>query len=180
MHSVTPFFYIQTFDRDINNNFEYKRTRRIYRDKVIASILENNKFIIDQQRHRIYHRNQIKYFSASYAANDILLALLDKPIGVDLERYDKLTKEKGDLFLNPTEKVLMKRTFKGKRDIPRITMMWCLKECVGKLLGVGLLNGMNNVRFVDMEEQAQYILYTYYSFMKERCFAISSWNCLEE
>lgn len=145
----------------------------------MASILGNDNFVVDQQSHLINNLKQQKYFSASYSDYDILVAIQDKPIGVDLERYNKLTTEKGSLFLSNSERIIMKEKFIEQTDIQGITMMWCFKESVGKLFGVGISNGINVFSFVGLEKRAKYVVYTYYSFMKDYCVAISSWNDLE-
>lgn len=180
IHTIRPVLYTGNFSEKYKcSRVEYTRNRRFYRNQLIASIIEDDNFVVDEQRHSIKYKQHEKYFSASYSDNDILVAIQDKPVGVDLERYKKLTEEKGELFINDKERIIMNNELIGQEEINKITMMWCLKESVGKLFGVGISKGFNLFDFVGIVDNVQYEVYAYYLFMKDCCAAICSWNCLE-
>lgn len=157
------------------DNHKDKLNRRLYRDKLIAKALDSEEFVVNQDNHTIASLYNFVFYSASYSECNILLGMHDVPIGVDLERYTKLSVEKGCLFMNQSERKIINEHFSGRNEIESICMAWCFKESIGKLFNVGISKGINAFTFVECQDSAHYILYMYYKFMEKSCWAV----CLE-
>jgi 4'-phosphopantetheinyl transferase len=93
------------------------------------------------------------HFNVSHARGRSLVALADRPVGVDIERADRDVDVDGAgrLVLGPTEQAYLRRF--GPEDRRRAFFsLWARKEAVSKAVGLGLRLPFQHIdaRFPDV------------------------------
>lgn len=107
-----------------------------------------------------YLENNPIYFNISHDNELTVIAISNKPIGVDIEEftYQDLVIEK---YYNEEEKELIKKCINKEY---MFTKIWVMKEAYVKMIGIGLEYGLRNVNTlmikdkIDIKEYENYLI----------------------
>lgn len=163
---------------------QFKRLRR----KFLVDILKSKYGdMIDldfaQRKINLEGQEELNY---SYSTSDFTIAVIASkfPIGIDIESYEKLRGCVLDIFASHEEIKVIQSVFQTDCSKQLKTFLWCSKESIGKLIGVGLRDGYKAIQFAN--DGGLYVnsiypdlppsIYIYYCFLPYHCVVISSFQ----
>lgn len=76
--------------------------------------------------------NDSRFISITHSGKYCILAVLDMPVGVDIEKVGRVTKAVSNRFFTDAE-----QEWAGDDEV-RLTVLWTLKEALSKLIGDGV------------------------------------------
>ncbi len=94
-----------------------------------------------------YFANYNVHFNASHSGNYTVVALSDKPIGIDIEIIRDFSASAANKILNQDEKTYIMQDDIHENRNRRFFEIWTAKEAYLKLLGLGLSGGIKTLQF---------------------------------
>ena len=124
----------------------FNKKRRLIRDVLIRQFLDYRKFSIDYDYMKIDIEGKEFNFSGSYSGYKIAFIISLDKVGIDIEMYKKISLDNIQLFASKDEINSLSSEFESFSLIEKSTLIWCIKESVGKLFDVGLSNGFDSFK----------------------------------
>ena len=100
-----------------------------------------------------YLKNKKLFFNISHDRNMTVLVTSDKEIGVDLE-YLTYKPSVVNKYFTPREQEIIKNSKNKEYDFTKI---WVMKEAYVKMLGTGILYGLERVDTIKLEKNFEII-----------------------
>ena len=121
----------------------FNRNRRMVRDEMIKEWLGNQRYSIDYSRMKISIEGKEFNFSGSYSSYKIVFIKSLAKVGIDIEMYKKISPDNIHLFASKDELNNLSSEFESFSALEKSTLIWCIKESVGKLFDIGLSKGFD-------------------------------------
>lgn len=125
--------------------------------ELLTKVLENEKVtnaeIVHNEHGKPYLKNNELYFNISHDKNMTVLVTSDKEIGVDLE-YLTYKQSVVNKYFTPTEQEIIKKSKNKEYDFTKI---WVMKESYVKMLGIGILYGLEKVDTINLIKKFEII-----------------------
>lgn len=125
--------------------------------ELLTKVLENEKVtnaeIVYNEHGKPYLKNNELYFNISHDKNMTVLVTSDKEIGVDLE-YLTYKQSIVNKYFTTTEQEIIK---KSKNKVYDFTKIWVMKESYVKMLGIGILYGLEKVDTINLIKKFEII-----------------------
>lgn len=128
----------QTIDRR-----HFGKIRRVFRDDLIKEWLGGKEYSIDYHHMKIKIEGEEYGFSSSYSGYKMIVIKSVTKVGIDLEMYNRISLNNIHLFISADELNSLGFEFKSLTTSEKSTLIWCIKESVGKLFNVGLSKGFD-------------------------------------
>ena len=147
LDSITDLIYkdFSYLEETINLRY-FTKKRRMIRDELIEEWLGNNEYSFDYDHMKINIEEKVYYFSGSYSGYKIaFIKSLDK-VGIDIEMYKNISSNNTHLFISKDEISNLSSKFDSFSPLEKSTLIWCIKESVGKLFNVGLSKGFDSFK----------------------------------
>ena len=112
-----------------------------------------NTNIIYNEHGKPYLKNNELYFNVSHDKNMTVLVTSDKEIGVDLE-YLTYKPSVVNKYFTPREQEIIKKSKNKEYDFTKI---WVMKEAYVKMLGTGILYGLEKVDTIKLTKKFEII-----------------------
>lgn len=109
--------------------------------------------IVYNEHGKPYLKSSELYFNISHDKNMIVLVTSDKEIGVDLE-YLTYKPSVVNKYFTPREQEIIKKSKNKEYDFTKI---WVMKEAYVKMLGTGILYGLERVDTIKLEKNFEII-----------------------
>lgn len=109
--------------------------------------------IVYNEHGKPYLKSSELYFNISHDKNMIVLVTSDKEIGVDLE-YLTYKPSVVNKYFTPREQEIIKKSKNKEYDFTKI---WVMKEAYVKMLGTGILYGLERVDTIKLEKNFKII-----------------------
>jgi hypothetical protein len=125
---------------------QFNKVRRVFRDELIKEWLGNEENTIDYDFRKINTKEKEFYFSCSYSGYKIVVIKSVTKIGIDMEMYKRISLDNIHLFASSDELNSLGFEFGLLSLLEKSTLIWCIKESVGKLFDIGLSKGFDTFR----------------------------------
>lgn len=109
--------------------------------------------IIYNEHGKPYLKNNELFFNISHDKNMTVLVTSDKEIGVDLE-YLTFKESVVNKYFTPREQEIIKKSKNKEYDFTKI---WVMKEAYVKMLGTGILYGLEKVDTIKLTKKFEII-----------------------
>ena len=130
----------------------FNKKRRMVRDDLLKKWLNNREYSIDYDHMKINIEGEEFNFSGSYSGYKIVfIKSLDK-VGIDIEMYKKISPNNIHLFVSKEELNSLNSYFKSFSLLEKVTLIWCIKESVGKLFDIGLSKGFDSFKLIKRDK----------------------------
>jgi len=130
----------------------FKKKRREIRDELIKAWLGNQEYSIDYNYMKIRINGKEFYFSGSYSGYKVVfIKSLDK-VGIDIEMYKHISLNNIQLFTSKEELNSLNSELDSHSILEKSTLVWCIKESVGKLFDVGLSKGFESFKLRKLDK----------------------------
>lgn len=125
--------------------------------ELLTKVLKDEQ-ILDQEmvyneHGKPYLKNKKLFFNISHDRNMTVLVTSDKEIGVDLE-YLTYKPSVVNKYFTPREQEIIKNSKNKEYDFTKI---WVMKEAYVKMLGTGILYGLERVDTIKLEKNFEII-----------------------
>lgn len=124
----------------------FNKKRRMIREEMIKEWLGDQQHSIDYNHLKIRIEGAEFNFSGSYSNYKIVFIKSLIKVGIDIEMYEKISLDSIHLFASKDELNNLNSEFASYYTIEKATLLWCIKESVGKLFDVGLLKGFDTFK----------------------------------
>lgn len=114
--------------------------------------------IIKNEYGKPYFENNDIYFNISNSDSVVVAAVSDKEIGIDIQKIKYNEAIVNRTFTESEKQYLNKSSDKKKA----FTLIWTMKECYVKKLGIGVGYGLKNVDTINMIDKFKVIEYEDY------------------
>lgn len=132
----------------------YNKYRRREIQKILFDSCVNNKFYnIDRKNYMIKTKENEYYYSCSYMYKNVIIAISKNKVGIDFEANNKINEENLNIFSDKKEMEIVKKVFDIQSNSIAVTMLWCLKESLGKYYNVGFKNGFKFFSIIEEEDR---------------------------
>lgn len=121
--------------------------------KVLKDEKVTNAEIVYNEHGKPYLKNNELYFNISHDKNITVLVTSDKEIGVDLE-YLTYKPSVVNKYFTPREQEIIKKSENKEYDFTKI---WVMKESYVKMLGIGILYGLEKVDTINLIKKFEII-----------------------
>lgn len=121
--------------------------------KVLKDEKVTNAEIVYNEHGKPYLKNNELYFNISHDKNITVLVTSDKEIGVDLE-YLTYKPSVVNKYFTPREQEIVKNSKNKAYDFTKI---WVMKESYVKMLGIGILYGLEKVDTINLIKKFEII-----------------------
>lgn len=131
--------------------------KNISSKKLLTKVLEKEKVtntdIVFNEHGKPYLKDNKLYFNISHDRNMTVLVTSDKEIGVDLE-YLTYKPSVVNKYFTPREQEIIKNSKNKEYDFTKI---WVMKESYVKMLGIGILYGLEKVDTIKLIKKFEII-----------------------
>ena len=121
--------------------------------KVLEKEKVTNTDIVFNEHGKPYLKDNRLYFNISHDRNMTVLVTSDKEIGVDLE-YLTYKPSVVNKYFTPIEQEIIKNSMNKEYDFTKI---WVMKESYAKMLGIGILYGLEKVDTIKLIKKFEII-----------------------
>ena len=121
--------------------------------KVLEKEKVTNTDIVFNEHGKPYLKDNRLYFNISHDRNMTVLVTSDKEIGVDLE-YLTYKPSVVNKYFTPREQEIIKNSMNKEYDFTKI---WVMKESYAKMLGIGILYGLEKVDTIKLIKKFEII-----------------------
>lgn len=121
--------------------------------KVLEKEKVTNTDIVFNEHDKPYLKDNKLYFNISHDRNMTVLVTSDKEIGVDLE-YLTYKPSVVNKYFTPKEQEIIKNSKNKEYDFTKI---WVMKESYVKMLGIGILYGLEKVDTIKLIKKFEII-----------------------
>lgn len=121
--------------------------------KVLEKEKVTNTDIVFNEHGKSYLKDNKLYFNISHDRNMTVLVTSDKEIGVDLE-YLTYKPSVVNKYFTPREQEIIKNSKNKEYDFTKI---WVMKESYVKMLGIGILYGLEKVDTIKLIKKFEII-----------------------
>lgn len=121
--------------------------------KVLKDEKVTNAEIVYNEHGKPYLKNNELYFNISHDKNITALVTSDKEIGVDLQ-YLTYKQSVVNKYFTPREQEIVKNSKNKAYDFTKI---WVMKESYVKMLGIGILYGLEKVDTINLIKKFEII-----------------------
>lgn len=121
--------------------------------KVLEKEKVTNTDIVFNEHGKPYLKDNKLYFNISHDRNMTVLVTSDKEIGVDLE-YLTYKPSVVNKYFTPREQEIIKNSKNKEYDFTKI---WVMKESYVKMLGIGILYGLEKVDTIKLIKKFEII-----------------------
>jgi len=125
----------------------FTKMRRAVRDDLIKIWLGNKGYSIDYNQMKIKVQGKEFNFSSSYSGYKIVVIKSEDKIGIDIEMYERISPNHIHLFTSIDELNSLDSEFESLSASEKSTLVWCMKESIGKLFNIGLSKGFDAFNF---------------------------------
>jgi len=149
----------------------FKKNRREFRDEMLKERLDNRIYSLDNKRKKINIEESVYNFSTSYSGYKIIFIKSLNKVGIDIELYKNISVKNIPLFASKEELNSLDFEFESSSILEKATLIWCIKESVGKLFDVGLSKGFDTFKL--KEQGGKIYLATFLNLLCENYINVS-------
>ena len=117
-------------------------TKEIFEKNIVVEVEKNGKPEVKN--------NDSLFFNISHSGEYTVLAVSDKPVGIDVQEYKNINKRIADRFFNKKDSEYLDK-FEDDEYMKKTIEVWTAKEAYVKMLGKGIGEGLDGF-YEDFEE----------------------------
>ena len=134
------------------NLHDFNKKRRMFRDELITEWLGSQRYVIDYNRMKINIEGKEFDFSGSYSGHKVIFIKSMEKVGIDIEMYTRISSDHIHLFASEDELNSLNPELESFSMLEKATLVWCIKESVGKLFNIGLSKGFDAFKLRKKEK----------------------------
>lgn len=167
---------------------DFNKMRRVFRNELIKGWLGSQGYSIDYNFMKICIGGKDFSFSSSYSDYKVVVIKSMTKIGIDIEMYKKISLDHIHLFVSEEELSSLSTGFESFSILEKSTLIWCIKESVGKLFDVGLSKGFDAFKLRKRDKiylgtclnlSDEHSINIFYKMFDDYCIAFSEFKNLE-
>jgi phosphopantetheinyl transferase len=161
---------------------QFNRMRRVFRDDLIKEWLGSKGYLIDYNRMKINIEGKEFNFSGSYSEYKIVFIKSVGKVGIDIEMYKRISPDNIHLFASEGELNSLSSEFKPLSISEKSTLIWCIKESVGKLFDIGLSKGFDAFKLKKKDKiylstflnlSCEHSINIFYKILNDYCIVVA-------